>query len=65
MVTATKSSARTGAYTIGRNGFSKISAVEGIKPSRQMDKDFEEFDRQGLSAAERRHALARKYGHTS
>jgi len=55
-----KSSSNT--LTIGRAGFSKISAVEGIKPSPRRDADFQEFDRQGLSPAERRNALAEKYG---
>jgi hypothetical protein len=63
MAKVTKSPKRTsGSYTIGRKGFSKISAVEGIKPSQRVDEDFREFDRQGLSPAERRRALARKYG---
>lgn len=62
MAKITKSSSRSGTFIIGRNGFAKIGAVEGIAPSRSLDKDFREFDRQGLSAAERRRALARKYG---
>lgn len=49
-------------YTIGGRGFAKISAVEGIRLTEAMDEDFREFDRQGLSAAERRKAIARKYG---
>jgi len=49
-------------YTLGRTGFAKISAVEGIKPSRRLDEDFREFDRKGLSPAERRRELVRKYG---
>jgi hypothetical protein len=48
-------------FTIGRTGFAKISAVEGIKLSPEAEQDFQEFDRRGLSAAERRRALARKY----
>lgn len=64
MAKATKSPKRSsvGTYTVGREAFSKISAVEGIKTSPRMDKDFREFDRQGLSAAERRRVLAGKYG---
>jgi hypothetical protein len=65
MTNATKSPLRTGTYTIGRSGFAKISAVEGVKTSRQMEKDFQEFDRERLTPAERRKALARKYGHKS
>lgn len=47
--------------TIGRRDFAKISEVEGIKLSARVEKDFREFDREGLSASERRCALTRKY----
>ena len=58
----TKSPRRASAsHTIGRGGFAKISAVEGIVLSRETEADFREFDRQGLSVAERRKALLRKY----
>ena len=50
------------AYVIGRSAFAKISAVEGIRLTKTMDADFGEFDRQGLSAAERRKAISAKYG---
>ena len=63
MTKATKTPRRpSGAYTVGRDGFAKISAVEGIKASPSAEADLREFDQQGLSAAERRRALARKYG---
>jgi hypothetical protein len=62
MATRTKSPRRKGAFTIGRTGFVKISEVEGIRPSRRMEADFQDFDRKGLSAEERRRAIARKYG---
>ncbi len=52
---------RSDSFTIGRTGFAKISAVEGIKLSPEAEQDFQEFDRRGLSAAARRRALARKY----
>jgi hypothetical protein len=38
---------------IGRERFIQISAVEGIKPTAAMEKRMAEFDRQGLSAAEK------------
>jgi hypothetical protein len=60
MVKPSKSSGSS--FTLGRHGFAKISAVEGIRVSRQMDKDFGEFDRKELSAKERREALSGKYG---
>ena len=49
-------------YTIGRRGFAKISAVEGIRTSAAMDADFAEFERRGLSPEERRKAIGNKYG---
>jgi hypothetical protein len=53
---------RSRSFTIGRAGFAKIGAVEGIKPDRERDETFAEFDRRGLSPEERRRALIRKYG---
>jgi hypothetical protein len=61
MAKTTKSSKEPGSFILGRDGFAKISAVEGIRPSRRMDADFREFDRKGLSAEERRSALTGKY----
>lgn len=49
-------------YVIGRSGFAKISAVEGIRTTATMDADFREFERQGLSADQRRKVISRKYG---
>lgn len=49
-------------FTIGRNGFAKISAVEGVRLSREMKQDLRDFDRKGLSDHERGRAIARKYG---
>jgi hypothetical protein len=49
-------------YTIGRSRFAKISAVEGLRITAAMERDFQEFDRQGLSATKRRKIIARKYG---
>jgi len=48
-------------YTLGRNAFAKISAVEGICLTPEMNKDFLEFDRKGLSHDERRRAITGKY----
>lgn len=52
------------ALTIGRSGFAKISAVEGIRLSPEMLADFQEFERKGLSPAARRKAIIGKYGKT-
>jgi len=49
-------------FALGRDSFAKISAVEGIRLTREMKQDFREFDRKGLSAAERRRAIVNKYG---
>jgi hypothetical protein len=67
MVKSTKSPKRrtTSTVTIGRRGFAKISAIEGIKLSSEAEEDFREFDRLGLSPAARRRALLRKYGRKS
>lgn len=58
-----KSSAkkRVAKVVIGRERFAKISAVEGIKPSAAMRKRAAQFDRQGLSAAERRFEIIKAY----
>jgi hypothetical protein len=53
--------ART-AFTVGRRGFAKISAVEGLQLTPEMEAQFLEFDRQGLSGEERREAIARIFG---
>jgi len=52
-------------FTLGRNNFAKISAVEGISLSREMKRDLREFDRKGLSDDERRGEIVRKYGKPS
>jgi len=43
--------------TIGRERFAKISAVEGIALTPAMKRRVEQFDRRGLSAAQRRRAI--------
>jgi len=51
-------------FVLGRSGFAKISAIEGLKITAAMEAEFREFDRKGLSPSERRAAIARKYGST-
>lgn len=46
---------------IGRERFAKISAVEGITPSEAMRKRVAQFDRLGLSAAERRREIIKAH----
>lgn len=50
-------------YTIGRDAFAKISAIEGIYLTKEMGKDFQLFEQKGLSAKDRREAIAKKYAH--
>lgn len=52
--------AKTGRYIIGDKAFRKISAVEGIKPSKQLEADLRHV--QGMSAEKRRTTLAGVYG---
>lgn len=49
-------------FTLGRQSFAKISAVEGIRLSPEMEARFREFDLKGLSPSERRVAIARTFG---
>ena len=53
---------KSAAFTIGLTDFAKISAVEGLHLSAEMKRMFREFDRQGLSAEERRRRIVAKYG---
>ncbi|MEI7720069.1 MAG: hypothetical protein WCI89_02590 [bacterium] len=50
-------------YTIGRNAFAKISAVEGIHLTPELRKDFQTFEQKNLSHADRREAISKKYAH--
>ena len=58
----TKNGRARESFTIGREGFAKISAVEGVRLSDDMKQMFREFDSKGLSAEERRHEIVRRYG---
>ena len=63
MPQATKNRGRkAGTYTLGRKRFAKISAVEGIHVTPEMEEEFRDFERRGLSPDERRREIARKYG---
>jgi len=55
-VTATK----TGRFVLGRDGFGKISAVEGIVLSRGLEADLRQLE--GALPQKRRAMLARRYG---
>ena len=49
-------------FVLGRTAMEKISAVEGIVYSNEMKREFEEFDRKGVSQEDRRRAILKKYG---
>jgi hypothetical protein len=46
---------------LGREAFARISAVEGIRLTDDMRAEFERFDREGLSPAERRRAIIARF----
>lgn len=49
------------AYSIGRDPFIKISAVEGIAPSGAAQARTREFDSRGLTPAQRREAIIKAH----
>ena len=49
-------------FTLGREAFAKVSALERVEISPELQRQFHEFDRKGLSAAERRRSILSKYG---
>jgi hypothetical protein len=53
---------RATAFTLGRVRFAQISAVEGIALTPEMREMMDRFDREGLSAAERRRAIVSRFG---
>jgi hypothetical protein len=48
-------------FVIGRERFTQISAVEGIKPTAAMKQRNARFEREGLSPAERRKEIIKAY----
>jgi hypothetical protein len=53
--------AKTGRFVVGRAGFEKISAVEGITPTKGMKVRASEARRQGMTAEEYRSSIVRNY----
>lgn len=49
-------------FILGRESFSKISAVEGLVMPKSMRGEFQALDRQKASARRRRETLSGKYG---
>lgn len=64
MATTPANSKRTGRRgpVLGLKWFTAISAVEGIRLTEEMRKDFEALQRTEVSPEARRAYLARKYG---
>jgi hypothetical protein len=62
MAKTTRNPKQTSGYVLGRQNFAKISAVEGIRLSRDQNEDFGDFDRRALPPKTRRAILAAKYG---
>ena len=58
--TKTGSGTRSGTFVLGERAFRKISAVEGIKPSKQLSADLVAV--MNLPAEKRRSILSAKYG---
>ncbi len=56
-----RTAVRQGGHTIGRAGFPKISAIEGLHLTEGMVRDLDAFEREQLSPAERRRAIGKKY----
>jgi hypothetical protein len=48
-------------FIIGRERFTQISAVEGIKPTAAMKQRNARFEREGLSPSERRKEIIKAY----
>jgi hypothetical protein len=55
--------ASTRGFTLGPKWGEKISAVEGIKLTPAAEKRAADFERRGLSPAERREGILRAYRH--
>ncbi len=51
--------------TIGLAGFAKISAIEGLHLTREMQDTFDALKRRGASPRQRRAAIVKKYGAAS
>jgi hypothetical protein len=58
------SSPLTDSFTVGRDRFARISAVEGIALTPDMLATLDGFDRAGLSAEERRRAILSRFAPT-
>jgi hypothetical protein len=60
-ITKPKRPAKAKTLTLGLVGFAKISAVEGVTLRASTKRMFADFDRRGLSPAERRREIFAKH----
>jgi hypothetical protein len=49
-------------FALGRDLVERFNAVEGLRLTEEMKRDFREFDRRDLSPDARRREIAAKYG---
>jgi hypothetical protein len=52
---------RESGFVLGRERFAQISAVEGIALTDEMRATLDQFDQEGLSAEQRRHAIRQRF----
>jgi hypothetical protein len=57
-----RAKAKAQRYTIGLAGFEKVSAIEGLRLTREMKSTFNALERQGASPAQKRAAIIKRYG---
>lgn len=57
-----QSGKRRESFTLGREGFAKISAVEGLHVPASLMLELRDLDKRGLSGDARRREIMRKYG---
>jgi hypothetical protein len=57
-------SSRQEGFVLGRDHFARISAIEGIALTADMREFLDRFDREELSAAERRRAIVDRFAPT-
>jgi len=58
---SSKKKSASAKFVLGRAAFAKISAVEGIMLTPAMKKRAKEFERRGLTSAERRREILKVY----
>jgi hypothetical protein len=59
---AYKTKAAAKRFTLGREAFAQISAIEGLHLTLEMKRDFQRFDEERLPNRNRRGAIVAKYG---